>query len=299
MSLLKRCATGIRTIVDFMGPPWVRRDVIVSIEEGRVDIGLHLVNSHIIMSGYTGSTKYRPSDVSWTSVLYHELAHYHFIDPAFDPLWMVEGGADFMQGYILHVTENENLQDRYESVGRSSCPRSVYDWLRSTRQTYNCAYPVGERFLLGMYNSLGHDVVESSLRELHRIGTSRHPGVTEDEIYQVFLANTPEGQRDEFIRLYRELHGGPLGYEVGALSEKLGNSPEAAALVALYNATNGPGWKTSEFWFTEAPLDRWPGVSVDVDGRPRSPQPFRQRSGRHHTSRVGQPGRLAYHVPCL
>ena len=37
-------------------------------------------------------------------------------------------------------------------------------------------------------------------------------------------------------------------------------------MVALYNATNGPGWKNSENWLSEAPLDLWHGVSRDCDG---------------------------------
>ena len=38
------------------------------------------------------------------------------------------------------------------------------------------------------------------------------------------------------------------------------------ALVALYNATNGPGWKNSENWLSEVPLGEWHGVATDCDG---------------------------------
>ena len=41
---------------------------------------------------------------------------------------------------------------------------------------------------------------------------------------------------------------------------------EREALVALYHATNGPGWENSENWLTDAPLDQWHGVSVDHEG---------------------------------
>ena len=256
--------TGIRAIVDFMGPPWVRTDVIVSIEEGRhCPAGVHIVDSHIII------TTHQPQESWWTEVIYHELAHYYFHPRTLNTVAMVEGAAEFMVSYILHVTENADLQERYRSTSSSvrSCGQNIYGWLQSHRPEYKCAYSLGERFLLGMYNSLGHDVVQSSLRELHRIGTSRFYGATEEEIYQVFLSNTPEAQRDEFIRLYRELHGGPLGYTVGILSEEVLASTEGQALVALYNAANGANWTTGQFWFTEAPLDQWPGVSIDDDGR--------------------------------
>ena len=41
---------------------------------------------------------------------------------------------------------------------------------------------------------------------------------------------------------------------------------EREALVALYRATNGPGWKESENWLTGVTLDHWHGVSVDHSG---------------------------------
>ena len=44
-------------------------------------------------------------------------------------------------------------------------------------------------------------------------------------------------------------------------------NPDRAALVALYNATDGPNWVNSENWLTDAPLRDWYGVSTDVSGR--------------------------------
>ena len=42
---------------------------------------------------------------------------------------------------------------------------------------------------------------------------------------------------------------------------------DRAALVALYEATNGPNWVDSEGWLTDAPLGEWHGVKVDAGGR--------------------------------
>ena len=39
------------------------------------------------------------------------------------------------------------------------------------------------------------------------------------------------------------------------------------ALVALYEATDGPNWTNSENWLTDAPLVEWHGVRVDREGR--------------------------------
>ena len=40
-----------------------------------------------------------------------------------------------------------------------------------------------------------------------------------------------------------------------------------AALIALYEATDGPNWVNSENWLTDAPLGEWYGVDTDADGR--------------------------------
>ena len=42
---------------------------------------------------------------------------------------------------------------------------------------------------------------------------------------------------------------------------------ERAALVALYEATDGPNWINSENWLTDAPLGDWYGVDTDASGR--------------------------------
>lgn len=44
-------------------------------------------------------------------------------------------------------------------------------------------------------------------------------------------------------------------------------STDRAALTALYEATNGAGWKTSNNWLSDAPLAQWYGVEVDASGR--------------------------------
>ena len=43
--------------------------------------------------------------------------------------------------------------------------------------------------------------------------------------------------------------------------------PDRAALVALYNATDGPNWLDNTTWLTDAPLGEWYGVDTDGQGR--------------------------------
>ena len=42
---------------------------------------------------------------------------------------------------------------------------------------------------------------------------------------------------------------------------------ERAALIALYEATDGPNWVDSENWLTDTPLGEWYGVDTDASGR--------------------------------
>ena len=44
-------------------------------------------------------------------------------------------------------------------------------------------------------------------------------------------------------------------------------NPDRAALVALYNATDGPNWVDNTNWLTDAPLGEWYGVETDTVGR--------------------------------
>ena len=46
----------------------------------------------------------------------------------------------------------------------------------------------------------------------------------------------------------------------------LGPSTDRAALVALYNATNGANWTDKANWLSDEPLGEWQGVTTDDDG---------------------------------
>ena len=42
---------------------------------------------------------------------------------------------------------------------------------------------------------------------------------------------------------------------------------DRAALVALYNATDGPNWTSSTGWLSNFGLQEWEGIVTDTDGR--------------------------------
>ena len=55
--------------------------------------------------------------------------------------------------------------------------------------------------------------------------------------------------------------------DVSGTSEITVTNPDRAALVALYNATDGPNWLDNTNWLTDAPLGEWYGVDTDASGR--------------------------------
>ncbi|MCY4654830.1 MAG: cache domain-containing protein [Dehalococcoidia bacterium] len=46
-----------------------------------------------------------------------------------------------------------------------------------------------------------------------------------------------------------------------------GPAADRAALVALYNATDGPNWEKSDNWLSDEPLSEWFGITTDFMGR--------------------------------
>ena len=44
-------------------------------------------------------------------------------------------------------------------------------------------------------------------------------------------------------------------------------SDDRTALVALYNATDGPNWANNDNWLSDTPIGEWHGVFTDADGR--------------------------------
>ena len=55
--------------------------------------------------------------------------------------------------------------------------------------------------------------------------------------------------------------------QVSGTSEITVENPDRAALVAFYEATNGPDWTSSGGWLSSEPLGRWYGTEVDEEGR--------------------------------
>ena len=198
---------GIEVIEDFMHVPWDQPNVIALLApelnpDGNVgmNFGTH-INARSNLGAQTAK-----------ATLYHELAHYYL---SYDNarFWLAEGGSNFLRDYVLHITEGASLESSYANAQNSVAERcipygfiNIHEWnvakgaetaqvIVEDPRSRSCHYYLGESFLLGIYNSLGHEVVSSSLRDLYWIGEAKGSRVTEDEIYQVFLSNTPPAQK--------------------------------------------------------------------------------------------------------
>ena len=180
---------------------------------------------------------------------------------------MGEGTANFFNLYTRQLTEDfvslKAIQKRAYRGTHSNCTAlgvtNIHELtLLGAAVTNYCPYALGEAFVLGMYLSLGHEILSASLRQL--FNTRK----TEENIYQAFLSNTPLDRQDEFRDVYLCLHGRPIPGYTPAL--RVTPAHVRDALVALYNATNGPGWKNDENWLSDAPIGEWHGVVTDCLG---------------------------------
>ena len=57
------------------------------------------------------------------------------------------------------------------------------------------------------------------------------------------------------------------GNAQGTAEITVGPDPDRAALVALYEATDGPNWTNNDNWLTDVPLRDWYGVRTNASGR--------------------------------
>ncbi len=217
---LERVRTAVFQIEEFMGMPW-RAD------RQRPETHVGVAYAGVFVEPTFSGGRYRPIPGAlvpvWTNLIYHEMAHAYFRSLDF-PKWVSEGTAEFFQAYIEHVNEGASLHSRYERVVKGCPLEGIYTVQESIEYRArifaegrgveyldeDCAYTMGEAFMLGMYLSLGHDVALSHLRGLYRAGVASPERLTEAEVYHVLLSNTPPEQQDQFRDLYRRLHGGPI-----------------------------------------------------------------------------------------
>ena len=80
-----------------------------------------------------------------------------------------------------------------------------------------------------------------------------------DLLADVFIENLISPQTGETVQQARARLSAPA--DAGS------PTTDRAALIALYNATDGPNWENNTNWDTDEPLGEWHGVTTDANGR--------------------------------
>ena len=256
--VLQGMRTGIENIEEIMRIPWPAENTIVYLEPG--------FSSQAISPGFWAGTHFVIGGISTQPyfskfTMYHELAHYYLHSG--HPIWLIEGGANFLARYVQHKSENRSMEAFY-NVSRQSVDDCISRFRSSNLHQVAvtnanskdlCDYYWGERLLLGLYTGLGQDVVSASLHDLHLKSLQYAYSLGEELPYLTFLSNTPADMRDALERIYHDLHGRPVGYI----------NPDRLVLEALYHATNGDGWVNNQNWLREdVALIDWHGVGVQT-----------------------------------
>ena len=209
-----------RALEEFTGVPFPTTDIIgliiVKRPNGDYSLGYEglYLGSHVLLN------RDKPDLPVSRRTVYHEIGHYYLNR---GPAWLVEGGANFMAAYISHRTGWERLEDRRPEVSadvQTNCAEFIGvnnlqqlsdfqpDFQRQYNRIHQCNFNLGEFFLMSLFDGLGEDVVGAALGELHLLSLHEGPSVTEEQIYRVFLRNTPLELEEALLELYRRVHGG-------------------------------------------------------------------------------------------
>ena len=204
-----------RAFEEFMGVPFPTTDIIVFVvvpgpsNDLTFGGGLY-ADSHVLIE------RHEPDQFVSRDTVYHEIAHYYLNS---GPIWLFEGGANFMESLLSHRTGRKCLEDQradlsefvqtncIEHIGVNNLQQLI-DFQRDMSLKFYCNYNLGEFFLTSLFDTLGEKAMGTALGELHHLGRRNDPPLSEEEIYRVFLRNTPSGLEEDVLELYRRVHGG-------------------------------------------------------------------------------------------
>ena len=226
----------------FMGVAWPTSTAILYLNP-HSSVGGYLTSEYVQVKEYVDKG-FSPFTLN------HELSHYYWhsgpqwfsegmasflevwipiFTPSSDFLHLdVEGKAVRMEKNrsqwcgpdLLHCEEFKQwIQEGVDQCGRNGAA-NVHQWNeandRLSREEIKqsplggCFYTLGQNFVLGMYDALGHEAATAALRELYLLYRDERRSVTEGDIYRAFLSNTPPGQERDFREVYLRVHGGPI-----------------------------------------------------------------------------------------
>ena len=217
--ILEWMEKGTASIEGLMQLPWPNSNVVVLVEPEMTKVNSDYPGGVYTHIGHYISLLRPPGARGSRDALYHELGHFYFHGRV--PKWFSEGTASFLESYALHDIEGLTLRARHklasDNVAAECAPygvTSITEWdeqgKRRVQEVKDCHYPIGELFLLDMYLTVGHEATVTALQELYILSETKEKRVYDRDIYQAFLANTPQGMEDKFHEIYQRWHGGPV-----------------------------------------------------------------------------------------
>ncbi len=223
---------AILALESFMDVPFPQKEVILLFASpGRFtgysvtgdELWSLYTGTHLVVNPRLGQGK-TTSDTD--HIIVHELARYYFWEGAKN-LWPTGGGAGFMASYVFDRLYGKSLEERKKDLTASTGGVSYCNKIGITRvqklvdmvaevgivahiQTpyYICNYILGEWLLLNLYETMGPDPFRAAWKEIYLLMLSREASLTEEEIYTVFLRNTPPAQAGAVKNVYAQWHGG-------------------------------------------------------------------------------------------
>jgi hypothetical protein len=226
--VITQVEAAARSMEGLMGVPFPRREIIVLYID---PLDLQAVAGDVILAQYVGThllvTRPEVIQGDYRHALAHEVAHYYW-GSGNAPLWFREGGADFLASYALDRSQQRSLADRRSELDshdlRECFNRGVQTIQRlidllaaagyakhNDSPQFLCNYILGEFLLLNLYQLMGANGSTGAWRELYLLAQLEDRPLTETEIYQAFLRNTPSERVSEFKDLYNRWHGGDFG----------------------------------------------------------------------------------------
>ena len=227
----------------FMKVPFPTTDIIllVVVED---DPKTYTTEAHHFQSGMV-LTRSRDGEVA--GVVPHETAHYYFY-VEIGPLWLQEGGAQFIASYFNDWNGVQELADRATWIMNVGLPCTldgvVVESLHHLNnmllnyQLTGCHYSMGENFLLNAYMTLGGEAMSSAMRDLY-LSTTKYRPHSEKAIYDAFLKHAPVDRKKVFRDLYRSLHGGPYAYPNTSFSDDHGDDATNASAIGTGEIVHG------------------------------------------------------------
>ena len=241
--LLKTIEDTARISEEFLGVPFPATDIILLVAPpGHGLIGVHL-GTHMVLLRSKGTVASVP----------HETAHYYFTTGV-GPRWLSEGTAQFIQAYVNHRVGIQDLTNRraellkdlycFSELGIENIRHYNYYLSQSGPLAgERCTYAFGEKFLLGLYETMGGKALAAALADLYlsKLGYEHPTGDprVEEGVYNILMKHTPADKQGAFRDVYRRLHGGPFAFPDTDFSDEYGDEPEAASTIAVGEVVEG------------------------------------------------------------